>query len=94
MSVMVVGITNGTQMVSLQLWVLPRSSRMLRILCRGVNSIVVWRVGLFSTSLRLVVTSIHTFLIPSLPLLVIGGGLVREVLLCVDLSWRSRRSRG
>ena len=48
--------------------------------------------GLLETSLSLLVSMIPTSFIPSLPLLVIGDRLVREVLLCVDLSQRSRRS--
>ena len=73
-------------MVIPQLWVIPRSIGTLGILCRGIDSLIVRRFGLLATSLRLVVTPIPTSFISSLPLLVIGGGLIREVLLCVDLS--------
>ena len=59
-----------------------------------VQTIVVCRVVLLATSMGLVVASIPTSFILSLSLFVIGGRLVREVLLCVDLSHRNRRSRG
>ena len=68
------------------------SMGMLEILCRGVGFIIVWRVWLFATSSRLVFTSIPTSLSSSLPLLVIGGGLIREVMLSVGFSLRIKRS--
>ena len=71
MCVMAVSVTNCAQMVTPKLWVITMSSGMLGILCRGGGSVIVRRVGLLATSLRLVVTPIPTFLIPSLPLLVI-----------------------
>ena len=40
MVVMVVSVTNGTQMVSPQLWVLPKSSGMLGVLCTGATSLL------------------------------------------------------
>ena len=92
MCIMAVSVTNCAWMVSTQFWVLPRFRVMLGILCRGVGSIIVQSVGLLATSLRLVVTLIHTSSSSSLPLLVIRGGLIREVAMCVDLSRGSRRS--
>ena len=92
--IMVISVTNGAQMVSLQLRVLSKSGWTLGILCGGVGFVVVWRVRLLATSLRLVVSPVHTTMSSSLPLLVIGVGFIREVLLCIDLSLRSRRSRG
>ena len=94
MSVMAISVTDGTHMVSPELWVLPMLSRTLGILFRRVNAIIIRRIGMLDTSLVLVVTSIPTSLIPSLTLLIIRGRLVREVLLCVDLTCRIRRSRG
>ena len=73
MCIIIVGVTNGAWMVSMELRVLPRSRWTLGILCRGVNSIVVRRFRLLATSLRLVVSLIPTSLSSSLPLLVIGG---------------------
>ena len=67
---------------------------MHEILCRGISSIVVWRVGLLATSLRLVVYLVPTSLSSSLPLLVTRGGLIKEVLLSIDLSLGNRRIRG
>ena len=61
---------------------------------RRVYIIVVYRVGMWATSLGLVIASIYTSLVLSLPLLVIGGGLVRDILLRINLSHRNRRSRG
>ena len=86
MCVMVVSVTNGKIMVSMQLWVLPMSRWMLGVRCRGIGSIVIWRVGLLANSLRLVVSLIPTSFISSLSLLVIGGRLIGEVLLCIDMS--------
>ena len=86
MCVMALSATYGTHMISPQLWVFSRSIGMLGILCRGFNSIIVRRVGLLATSLRLFVALIPTSLVPSLTLFIIGVGLVREILMCVDLS--------
>ena len=94
MSVMAISVIDGTHMVSLQLLVLPKLSGTLGILCSRLDILIVQRVGLLATSLSFVVISIPTFLIPSLPLLVIEGRLLREVMMCVELSCRSKRSRG
>ena len=67
---------------------------MLGILCKRVVVAIVRSISLLATSLLLVVTSIPTYLIRSLPLFDIRSGLVREVLLCIEMSCRSRRSRG
>ena len=67
---------------------------MLGVLCMGIDSVVIRRVGLLSTSLRLVVSLVPTSLSSSFPLLVIGGKFIREVLLSVDLCLGNRRSRG
>ena len=67
---------------------------MLGVLCRVVISIVVRRVGLLTSPLRLVVSSVPTSLSSSLALLVNGGGLIGEVLLSIDMSLRKRRSWG
>ena len=92
MCIMVISVTNGAQMVSPRLRVLPRSRWMLWILCSEIISVVIRRVGLLDTSLRLVFSSIPTSQFSSLPLLFIGGGLIRDVLLSIDLSLRNRRS--
>ena len=94
MGVIAISIANGAQMVSPQLWVIPRSSGKLGILCKGFNIVVVWRLDLLTTSLSLIITFIPTSLIPSIPLLVIHGDLVREVLLCIEISSRSGRIQG
>ena len=94
MCIMVVSVTNGAKPISLQLRVLPKSRWTLGILCKGFGSIIVRRVRLLATSLRLVVSSVPTSLSSSLPLLVIGGGLIGEVILSIELSLRNRRSRG
>ena len=62
MSVMVIGVTDNAHMISLQLWVLPRSSKMLGILYRRLDSIIVYRVVLLVSYLWLVVTLIPTSL--------------------------------
>ena len=65
MCVMAVSVTHGAHTVSPQLWVLSRSSGTLGILCREVKFINVQGVGLFYTSLRMVVTPIPTSLLSS-----------------------------
>ena len=92
--IVVVSVTNGAQMVSPQLRVLPRSRWMLGVLCRVICSTFIQRVRLLATSLRLVVSLIPTSFSSSLPLLVIGGRLIREVMLSIDLSLRNRRTQG
>ena len=78
-------------MVSLQLSVLPRSRWALGVLCRGIGSIVIRGVGWLTTPVILVVSMVPTSLSHSLSLLVIGGGLIREDLLSVDLSFSNNR---
>ena len=67
---------------------------MLGVLCRGIGSVVIRGVELLTTPLRLVVSLVPTSLSSSLPLLVIGGGLIRGVLLSVYLSLKNWRSQG
>ena len=81
MCIMVISVTNGALMVSPQLRVISMSRRTLGILCKGIFFVVVRRVGFFSTSLRLVVSLAHNPFSSYLSLLVIGGGLIREVML-------------
>ena len=81
MCVMDISVTYGTWMISTQLWFLPRSSSTLGILCMWFGFVIVQRVGLLETYLRLVFTPIPTSLSSSLTLLVIGGRLITEVLL-------------
>ena len=66
----------------------------VRVYVHGVSSIFVRGVGLLTAPFRLVVSSVPTSLSSSLPLLVIGGGLIREVVLSVELYLRNMRTCG
>ena len=94
MCIMDASVTNGARMVHLQLRVIPRSRWMLGILCRCIGSIIIQKVGFLATSLRLVISSIPVSLLSSLPLLVIGGRLIRKVPQNIDFSLEKNRSQG
>ena len=88
--IMAINITNGTHMVNIKLRVLPRSKWMLGVLCKGICIVVIRRVGLLTSPLRLVVSPVPTSLSFSLPLFVIGGMLIGKVLLSINLSLNMR----
>ena len=92
--IMAINVINGPQMVSLKLRVLPRSRWNLGVLCRGISSFLIGRVRLLTHPLRFVVSLVPTSQSSSLPLLVIRGRLIREVMMSVDMSLRNMRSRG
>ena len=62
---------------------------LLRILGWPVCPSIVGRVWLFTASLWLVIVLVLGLIIPSLPLLIVGGRMVGMVLLCEHLSQRS-----
>ena len=59
-----------------------------------VHTIVVGRVRVLVVSLFLVITSVPSSVCPSLPLLVIAGGLVGKVVVRKNLSHGDRRGQG
>ena len=87
MCIMIVSVTNGAWMAGPQLRVLPRPRWMVGVLCRGINVVVIHRVGLLASSLRLVFSLIPTSLLSSLPFLGITTGLIRECYHPVSFLW-------
>ena len=61
------------------------------VLYKGIGCVVVRRVGLLTSPLRLVVSPVLSSLSSSMTLLVIGGGFIREVMFTVDMSLTNKR---
>ena len=79
MSVMTIGVVDITQVVGPQLWALPRSIGTLGFLCKMFYTIIVWRVGLLAASLGMIIASIFSSLVLSIPLVVMGAGLLGRI---------------